>query len=444
MIQFGQDAPTEPPLHNGKHGVFSLREVLQWRFLNDILARVSQRRADHTSKTDQRTYLALVVDCYTRRSLDSVCESYDLFSQGVTVVESLEEEREDLPLEAVYFISPTQDSLEHLANDFKNESKPKYRRAHVFMSHGVTDEVMQFMTTCTPLMKRVRNFVDANFGFVVQDGRSFHFDDPMSLMDYVPIRDPDLSRSVAERLVTVCLTLNEKPQIRYYGASATCADVAHSCHDILQVLHPQMMATAAKLRGGAAQKETTSTSTVLVLDRSVDFTTALMHDYHYESMCYDVLDDGTDPDPASFNIDTASFFYDYQGGGGKSENKEVFVNDADDLWRRLKHDNIVAAKDKLFAEVKDFAANHATSRLQRGEEQDMHLTKEAIRALPEYQEMLSGYYAHVALCEKNLNALGSTNLVEEKFGEQNFRVLNEMRRTFWYIYPPKSKFWVEI
>ena len=34
--------------------------------------------------------------------------------------------------------------------------------------------------------------------------------------------------------------------------------------------------------------------------------------------------------------------------------------------------------------------------------------------------------------------------VEEKFGEQNFRVFSEMRRKFWYIDPPKSKFWVEI
>ena len=35
-------------------------------------------------------------------------------------------------------------------------------------------------------------------------------------------------------------------------------------------------------------------------------------------------------------------------------------------------------------------------------------------------------------------------MVEEKFGEQNFRVFSEMRRKFWYIDPPKSKFWVEI
>ena len=33
---------------------------------------------------------------------------------------------------------------------------------------------------------------------------------------------------------------------------------------------------------------------------------------------------------------------------------------------------------------------------------------------------------------------------EEKFGEQNFRVLSEMRARFWYIDPSKSKFWIKI
>jgi len=405
LIEFAkQSDSTKPPLHGDASNPFSLRNVMKWRFLNDILASVSNRR-------EQRTYLALVVDVYTKRSLDSICESYDLFSKGVTVVENIEDNnREALPLEAVYFISPTAETLERLLADFEDEAKPKYRRAHIFLSHGITDDVMSMLTSCTPLMKRVRNFVDSNFGFVVHDSRSFHFDDPLSLLDYVPIRDPDLSKSVAERLATVCLTLNEKPLIRYLGESITCANVAHDCRDILAELYPQMQATTAKLRNENERiKDTTSTALVLILDRAIDFSVALMHDYHYESMTYDILDD--EEDPPTFNVDAGSFMYEF-AAGTQTDEKEVFVNDSDELWKRLKHDNIVAAKDKLFAEVKDFAANHATSRLQRGEEQDMALTKAAIRALPEYQEMLSGYYAHVALCEKNLNQLGSTNLVD--------------------------------
>jgi hypothetical protein len=64
----------------------------------------------------------------------------------VSVVEDVEKRREPLPLAAVYFISPTPVSIQHLVADF--ESKPLYPSVHVFFSSGVTQDAVDKIKRC--------------------------------------------------------------------------------------------------------------------------------------------------------------------------------------------------------------------------------------------------------------------------------------------------------
>ena len=61
-------------------------------------------------------------------------------------MEDIEKRREPLPLAAVYFISPTTSSVQHLVADF--ESKPLYPSVHVFFSSGVTTEAVDKIKRC--------------------------------------------------------------------------------------------------------------------------------------------------------------------------------------------------------------------------------------------------------------------------------------------------------
>lgn len=64
----------------------------------------------------------------------------------MSVVEDIEKRREPLPLAAVYFISPTPVSLQHLVADF--ESQPLYPSVHVFFSSGVTQDAVDKIKRC--------------------------------------------------------------------------------------------------------------------------------------------------------------------------------------------------------------------------------------------------------------------------------------------------------
>ena len=53
----------------------------------------------------------------------------------IVVVETLERRREPMPnMEAIYFITPSEESITLLMNDFKKGSL--YKAAHVYVSEG--------------------------------------------------------------------------------------------------------------------------------------------------------------------------------------------------------------------------------------------------------------------------------------------------------------------
>lgn len=66
------------------------------------------------------------------------------------VVELISKQRQPLPeLNALYFLSPSEDSVRALIEDFKDERKPQYRSAYIYFSCSL----------CTPLSFWARSFI---------------------------------------------------------------------------------------------------------------------------------------------------------------------------------------------------------------------------------------------------------------------------------------------
>jgi syntaxin-binding protein 1 len=63
---------------------------------------------------------------------------FDIMERRVTIVENLYKSRQPFPeMDVVYFITPTQTSINALLADFADPRKPKYGNVHIVFSDTV-------------------------------------------------------------------------------------------------------------------------------------------------------------------------------------------------------------------------------------------------------------------------------------------------------------------
>jgi syntaxin-binding protein 1 len=71
------------------------------------------------------------------RIISSVCKMHEIALEGVLLVEDISKARERFPCrDAIYLLSPSEESIEALIKDFQDSAKPAYRNIHVFFTEG--------------------------------------------------------------------------------------------------------------------------------------------------------------------------------------------------------------------------------------------------------------------------------------------------------------------
>eukprot|EP00004_Rigifila_ramosa_P016686 TRINITY_DN3983_c1_g1_i1.p1 TRINITY_DN3983_c1_g1~~TRINITY_DN3983_c1_g1_i1.p1 ORF type:complete len:387 (-),score=96.37 TRINITY_DN3983_c1_g1_i1:68-1228(-) len=336
----------------------------------------------------------MIVDAVSVRVLSSACRMYDIMDSGVTLVEPIALARQPLPdMEALYFIQPSEQSIKKLIEDFKRE-RPLYACAHLFFTTPVPKFLWEKLKAEKQVTARIRTCKELNLEFLTKESHVFSFDMKDSFYN---LYSPDSNKTEADidlmatRLMTVCSVLGEFPVIRHSGKPI----VQRLAQSVLQRLE----ALQADSRGAFPPQSDRERATLLVLDRSHDPIAPLLHEFTYQAMIYDLLpvvDDQCE--------------YKYTDNANREQVKKVMLDEArDHLFSDLRHSHIAETIQTVLAKFNEFAATNKTAQFRKGENvKDLKSMSEAIKNLPQFQELLSGYSLHMNLagaCMAKFNAL---------------------------------------
>uniref|UniRef100_A0A2M4AKI1 Putative vesicle trafficking protein sec1 n=1 Tax=Anopheles triannulatus TaxID=58253 RepID=A0A2M4AKI1_9DIPT len=356
----------------------ALKLLVGQKIMNEVVR--SNTKSDGRPGTEWRI---LIVDKLAMRMVSACTKMHEISAEGITLVEDIHKKREPLPsIEAVYLITPSDDSIRLLMRDFENPSKPTYKAAHVFFSEAVPDELFDILSK-GPVVKFMKACKELNLAFIAYEAQVFSLDSPVTFQcAYSPAlssaRSGHMER-IAEQIATLCATLGEYPSVRYrseWDGNVELAQMVQQKLDAYKADDPTMGEGPEKAR-----------SQLLILDRGFDCVSPLLHELTLQAMAYDLL-------PIVNDV------FKFTPSRNAAE-KEVLLDENDDLWVALRHKHIAEVLKSVREKFKSFTES---KKMTQNEQQSMRDLSQMIKTMPQYQKQLSMYSTHLNLAEQCINA----------------------------------------
>eukprot|EP01134_Creolimax_fragrantissima_P001702 CFRG1702T1 len=354
----------------------SLKQLVATRIMDQMIKQVQPANE----------WKVLVIDDHTTRIISSAVRMYDITDNGVTVVEQLSRVRQPLRhYEAIYFIQPTEESFRTVMSDFENSSNIKYAAIHLYTSSGCPEELFKTMAKSNAA-RYIKSFNELNIDFLANERQAFTLDRTLDF--YTAFNNNDSSifdaADIAKQLATVFVTLGENPYVCYASKAPRSEQLAVA-----------MQSKLDELTNDGTIKQTGPRGQLVILDRTVDVVSPVLHELTYQAMAYDLLDIQNDV---------------YTHETNTNKNAQTIIGEHDALWPDLRHKHIAETIDKVTSDFKEFQIQNKTKKVQGNEKVSMKELADALKAMPQHQEMMAKFTLHLGMAEKCMSLYDRLNL----------------------------------
>lgn len=266
-------------------------------------------------------------------------------------------------------------------------------------------------------IEAVKALGEVNIDFLTKEDRAFHFDMKKSFRYLFPHRNTGnpspVEMVICDKLVTLCATLNEYPHIRFRSSSPLCTSLANVFH---RKMTEFIGGNEKWWYHGDATHTSRGRSTLLLVDRSGDCLSPLMHEFTYQAMVNDLLP--IKEDLITYKSETIGT----DDQEGKTMDKDVLLNEKDQVWVEIRGKHIADVIQLLSNRIREMV-NSSTSQVGKAKGNDtkalsLSQMANALKALPEYREVMDKLSQHMHLSHQCMDIFNKKGLLELSEVEQ--------------------------
>lgn len=244
--------------------------------------------------------------------------------------------------------------------------------------------------------------------FLAVESNVFHFDMPNAMDRLYGVQaDTTFPTQLGRKLANFCINMNEHPCIRYQGSSSFSRDIAAALH---QTITTYKRANTEWWCYGDDRHQERERAQILILDRSFDPLSPLMHEYTYQAMINDLLD----------VEDGCIIEYKTTNNRGVETTNKAILNENDEFWAEHRHSHIARVIDAIKGNMNDIIQNNAGAKLAKksGADMDISTMASAVKQLPEFQATTAKVGQHVSMSTECMNAFTRQGLMRISAVEQ--------------------------
>lgn len=334
----------------------------------------------------------LVVDNRGAQFISNYFTLSEVINQGIISIESLYLKRKPYKLySAIYIISGDNNSIQNVINDFKSEEKRLYKSCHLFILDEIDNNLLDLIVNNNQFrnfFKHIKTLKQILIKYTAIDKNLFTFgnEENFNSISNLYGKNEEMNNVSIARLVSVCINLNNYPNIVYFNPDNNCKTVAEKVNKELKKYF-------------SSKKGTKKNGFLLITSRFLDFVAPLQFNLIYQNL---LLENHKKKDINNYNKII------------KSNKKESILDYKDSLFTKYKSMFIYEVIKDCPEEFSEFKKSEVgqTYKIKDENNSDINNLIAAAKNVPKYQYYIDLFSKHIDLSKEINDILKRRNIMD--------------------------------